>query len=361
MHNRNLMSHNIALEIIESGVKIPSLPASAQQLLSIAQKPVSKIDIKILDGLIQKDPVLFAQILKLANSPYYTTGRDIVSLRDAIMRIGLSDTISSLYIYLFKNTLPPFPQIKELSDKDYWEEAWACAIVNRRLGDSRLLVESLPGDLYIAGLLHGIGKLILAVYDPKRFYQCIKLTRSSGEPLESAELKIFGTTDALVAEKILESWHLPPNVCAAVGYYQHPESAEPEYREIAALTQFAAALVKIAKDADNPENNTDKIQNGQPSQFSSLDLLDNTYISKNGLSLLAEKEQQQKIVSEIISILKMKSSETQTRETGKAIPQKSLKESASDSVKPPSSYTSGSASPPEKRGLFSWLRTFFGR
>lgn len=348
MDYKNIMANTIALEIIESGTKIPSLPASTQRLLAIAQQPVDKIDIKELEQLIQKDPVLFVQILNLANSSYYGTGRETVGLRNAIMRIGLDETICSLYLYLFKNSLPLFPEIKGVSDKEYWEESWACAVANRRLGDPRLLVESLPGELYIAGLLQGIGKLILAVYNPKAFYECVKITRSSEKSLEEAELEIFGTTDALVAGKIMESWHLPANICAAVRYCQSPESAPPEFREIAALTQFACAIVKIVTAI-----NKEKVDDNSSSAPDLTDLT-NTYISKNSISLLSDRVEQQKIVKEIISILARQSAATQELHHPEDAPKIGVEKPQPDVVRASSSSVS------EKKGFFSWVRRLFG-
>lgn len=344
MSHKNILANSIAMDIIDSKIKIPSLPVSAQQILAIAQQPVDKIEIKILEQLIQKDPILFAQILNLANSSYYGTGREIVGLRNAIMRIGLEETVSSLSLYMFKNSLPVFPQIKGVSDAEYWEESWACAVASRRLGDPRLLVEALPGELYIAGLLQGIGKLILAVYDPKLFYECIKITRSFGKSLEQAELEIFGTTDSLVAYRILESWHLPPNICAAVGYCQSPESAPPEYIEIAALMQFASVIIKIIWDIEKVEQEGERL-----SIATNLEKLDNTYISRNSSSLLADKLEQYKIVKEIKSIVKIQAAATQSP----GIQQSAAEKTARNTLKHLISE------PDTNKGFFPRLISFF--
>ncbi|MBF0233662.1 MAG: HDOD domain-containing protein [Desulfamplus sp.] len=297
MPYKKLMAKIIAQEIIESGIKIPSLPDSAQRIMVMVNTPVDKIDTASLEHIIKNDPILFAQLLKLANSSYYSRGIPVTGLRNAIVRIGLTDTIHYLYMYLFKKTVPTFPNLNGFSDKEYWEEAWACAIANRRLGDPKLLVEVSPGDLYIVGLLQGIGKLILAVYNPEAFEKCIKMTKISGKPLREAELEIFATTDALVAQTILESWHLPDNICAAVGHWQSPESAAPEFREIAALTQFACSIVRIsglvrtcewmARSSDDPF----------------LTDLSNIYLFQNNIYPLARTGKQYRLVQEIVSLL----------------------------------------------------------
>ncbi|MBF0204600.1 MAG: HDOD domain-containing protein [Desulfamplus sp.] len=297
MPYKKMMAKIIAKEIIDSGINIPSLPDSAQFLIDMAQTPVDKIELDLLEKTIKNDPVLFAQLLKLANSSYYSRGIPITGVRNAILRIGLTETMHSLYMYLFKKTVPVFPKLNGFSDKEYWEEAWACAVANRRLGDPALLVTALPGDLYLAGLLQGLGKLILAVYNPESFEKCIKIAQTSGKSLRDIELEIFGTTDALVANSILESWHLPENICAAVEHWHAPEFAAPEHREIAALTQFACSIVRISGLVSTCE----WMEKAGTEPFYTD--LSNIYIFKNNLYPLASTGKQYKLVQEIVSIL----------------------------------------------------------
>ncbi|MBF0377384.1 MAG: HDOD domain-containing protein [Desulfamplus sp.] len=308
MPYNKIMANIIAQDILDSGIKIPSLPASAKSLMDMIQMPVDKIEVNLLEKLIKNDPVLFVQILKLANSSYYSRGVKTTSLRSAIMRIGLTDTLHSLYMYVFKNTLPSFPQLNGFSDKEYWEEAWACAVANRRLGDPNLLVKSLPGELYIAGLLQGIGKLILAVYNPSSFEQCINIIKTTGQSLSEAELEIFGTTNSLVAYKILESWNLPTNICAAVGYWQTPESVESQYLEIVSLTQLACSIVRISGLVSTFE------WTERASSDPFLTDLSNIYILRTATHPLVTTGKHYKIVQEIVSILEKNLGVTDTED-----------------------------------------------
>jgi len=351
MPYKNIMANIIAQEIIDSGVKIPSLPASAQRLLAIAQQPLDQIEIRMVEQLIQSDPLLSAQILSLANSSYYRiyrTGIDITGIRTAITRIGIADSILSLYMYLFKSILPPFPRLNGFSDKRFWEESWACAIANKRLGDPRLLVEASPGELYIAGLLHGIGRLILAVHDPKAFEKCMKISRERGEPLEEAELEILGTTSALVARKILESWSLPGRICAAVGYWQSPESAEPEYREIAALTQFACSIVSMS--------GVVRTCTGVDGSCTDPPLADiaNTYLLQNGSFAFCSSGKQYKLVQEIVSILEKHFSVTH-RPDSETYEESTQKIGFKQTLRGDVAIKRSSTPLHKRRGFFTWI------
>ena len=233
------IADSMALDSMLSKIPIPPIPANRLQLLSIVRQPNDKIDIHALTKLLSVDPGLFAMVLKLANSSYYRGLEKIISLRGAITRIGLTDTVNAITFYCLQNTLPAFPTIKEFSSEAYWTFSWACAVAARRLGHPNLGMNALPGELYTAGLLHGIGKLMMAIHYPEDFEKCVAKTTKTQQPLHVMEQEIFGTVDGLLASKIMESWNFPDNICAGVAFYQIPELAPPQYREIAGLIQFA--------------------------------------------------------------------------------------------------------------------------
>lgn len=347
-----IIANTIALEILDSGITIPSLPDSAHEILAMTQQPVHRIDIGPLESLIQKDPVLFAQLINLANSPFYRTTVEVTGLRTAIMRIGLIDTINTLNHYLLKKSLPPFPKMEGFSDKAFWEESWACAIANRRLGDPRLTVESLPGELYITGLLSGIGRLILAVYSPTQFNQCLEMARKTRRPLDEMELKVFKTTDALVARHLLEAWHIPKKVCAAVEHWKNPENSDPEHREIAALTQFACAIVRISGVVETCEG----IQYGPHSPC--LEDLSDTYLLKHQSSPIVNINKQYHIVQEIVSILeKQFLPDVATRKESPAPHNAHNQRERKKGIQ--RSATPKTRKKPKKKGWLAWIKSLF--
>ncbi len=280
------------LKIFESGISLPPLPGAGSQLLAFSQQPINEIDVTAFAKLVESDPALCAKVLQLANSSYYGTINKIISLRQAIMHIGLEEMLNAVYLFFCQNSLPKLPIMEGFSGKDYWAHSWACAIANRMLGRPDFLIKTLPGELYIAGLLHGIGKLILAIYRPDDFLQCIRNSREFGQPLAIAEKEIFGTTDSQIAYEIMKSWNLPTNICAAAKFYQTPELADPEFIEIASLTQFAYFIA-----------NTSGI--GNSGDEFCYDLTQ-TWIAKDVNSSLTEVFSQKNLIKDIYSTLHKK-------------------------------------------------------
>ena len=227
-------------EILDSEVQLPSLPGTGIRLLELAQQPINDIDISKLSGLIEADPTLYARVLQLANSAYYRTIHKVTDVHQAIVHIGLEEVLYSIQWLFYQNLLPTFPALKGFNAKGYWDHAWACAAANKMLGSHPGLQTNVPaGELYLAGLFHGTGKLILALYQPEKFQQCLNNSRDYSLPLAESEQEIFGITDTVIASQVLQSWNFPASICAAVQYYTAPMNADPEYQKIAALTQFS--------------------------------------------------------------------------------------------------------------------------
>ena len=245
--------NSMPLESMLSKITIPPLPANRLQLLEITRQPESKIDLKILNKLVSTDPGLFAMVMKLANSSYYRGIEEIISVRSAIARIGLRDTIDAISFFCVQDTLPVFPTTTEFSSEAYWTFSWACAMAARRLGHPNLGMNILPGALYMAGLLHGIGKLMMAIYCPKEFEICLIRSKKMMVPLYKVEQEVFGTINGFIAARIMKSWNFPDTICAGVAFYQKPESAPSEHREMAGLIQFAVELTLQADIGENGE------------------------------------------------------------------------------------------------------------
>ncbi len=240
MDTRKEKAIAITHDFLQSGGDLPFSTEVGSQLFSMSNQPVEKIDVDKFVKLIQLDPGLTTNVLQLANSVYFSGAAKIVSLRRAIVQIGMEEAINFLHVVFYRNSLPEFPEIKGFfSNKDYWSHSWACAIACKSLGHPTIGTKLLPGELYIAGLLHGIGKLILATHRPNEFLQCLRNSVDFQQPLPEAQLDIFGTTDADIAYELLKVWQLPDNIPMAIKYCQRPGEAEKEHREFAGLLQLA--------------------------------------------------------------------------------------------------------------------------
>lgn len=293
MHIRKERAIAIVHDFLQSGGDLPFSAEVRGQLLAISSDPVETIDVDKFVNLVQLDPGLATNVLQLANSVYFSTAAKIVSLRRAIVQIGLEEAINFIQVVLYRSSLPKFPEITGgFSDRDYWNHSWACALACKSLGHPAIGIKLLPGELYIAGLLHGIGKLVLAIHRPYEFLQCLENSVEFQLTMPESQLDIFGTTDADIACELLKVWQLPDNVSMAIKYFQYPGEAEKEYQEFAGLLQLAYVIA-----------NTSGI--GNISDEYNYDV-NETWISQQVYSPLYDKKLRESFIKNIYMVLEKK-------------------------------------------------------
>ena len=331
------IAFSIAQEILSTSINIPTIPANGTKIIAITRQPIDKIDILRFVKLVESDPGLYTRILQLANSPFYAEMDKIVSMRAAITRIGLVEIVSSVCLHFFQKMLPKFPDIKGFSYDDFWSYSWACAVANRRLGHPNLGMGGLPGELYMTGMLHGVGKLLMAIHNPHEFSLCLKKAREFKLPLHQVEKDVFGTTDAFVAAAVLKFWNLPPNICQGVAFHQMPELAPPEHVTIAGLTQFAYVIAGMSGHGCNGDGL------GMDLAATYLGQLPNKF---------SQPEVQQQLVQEIVNSLDGRSDKITRR-----APESQVK--GSGAKKTNITAKTPALIKPAQKGVFGWIKSLW--
>ncbi len=208
-----------------------------------------------------------------------------------------------------------------------------------------------PGELYIAGLLHGIGKLILAILYPFEFTKCIQTAARLKEPLHAVELDEFGTADTNIGSRLLQIWHIPSRVCRGIEFHQNPDLAPEKEKNIAASIQYAytvASMSGIGKTGDG-----------------CVTPLESTWIAGQSGSPLSKNKVQETVVAEILASLNEKSDSFpggshEKQETVSGPENRHLQHQDSSNSRnsiPPEVKSKGVDS--SKPGFFSWIRSLF--
>ncbi len=198
---------------------LPILPDVAARVLSICQDPDG--DPQRLAELIQRDPALAANTLRIANSAAYAAAEPIVSLSQAIARLGLS-TMGDIAIGAAMNAKVFVVPGREGEMLELRRHAAATGIWTRELARHRRRnVEA----AFLSGLMHDVGKPILL--------QAVIDLADGAEVDETILHTWIDELHAQVGARLLESWNLPPWVAAAVAGHHAPERAGA-HRELAA-------------------------------------------------------------------------------------------------------------------------------
>lgn len=230
------------LEMLSAGAELPRLTGAGAELLSIMHVPVAQIEMQRVMTLVESDPTLTAAILRTANSAYFGALREITTVPQAITRIGLEDTMHILSYHCLRGMMPAPKSLPHFSSKDFWVHSWATATAARMLAKPQYLLHTLPGQLYTAGLLHDIGKVILATHLGESFDKACVTAREQSIPIHQAEMEVIGLDHTQLGGRLLDDWNLPHPILGAVGAHHSPEQAKPEVQEITMLIDLADAI-----------------------------------------------------------------------------------------------------------------------
>jgi HD-like signal output (HDOD) protein len=201
---------------------LPSVPKVYSRLVELLNNPECTIeDIGII---VSQDAAMSTQVLKLVNSAFYGFDRKISHPSEAALFLGI-DTIKSMVLgtHLFQpalDRLPPGFSVPRL-----WGRSSACAdaarMIAQALGGDRQSIN----DAYVAGLLHDIGKLLLAANLPDEFGQAAVRAREERISIMTAERAVFGADHAEVGGYYLGLLGLPLPVIDAVTFHHNPSAA----------------------------------------------------------------------------------------------------------------------------------------
>ncbi len=217
------MSTHAASTLIAKLKSIPTLPAVALHVMDITANPNSSAN--DLMGVISTDVSLTTKILKIANSPFYGLTREISSLQHAVTVLGFKEirnlVISSVAFESFKN----LKQHGKFDINKFWRHSFYCALAAKNIAVD-MKIES--NELFVAGLVHDIGKLAIYVTFPTEFMMQLEIMGPLRIKYTSfeAEKDVFGMTHDEVGMKLLKKWMFPETLLTAVGYHHRPQEAD---------------------------------------------------------------------------------------------------------------------------------------
>jgi putative nucleotidyltransferase with HDIG domain len=230
----NSILNNKRLEsIIGSMQQLPSLPKSCMEMREALADPDS--DSHRIARLVERDPAMSAKVLQLVNSAFFGVARNISDINMAITYLGksiLENLVLSVEIFrVFRPTvsIPGF-SLEELHTHAQFTAKMAGHVAGdnaiRRLG-------------MVAGLLHDVGKLVLAEATPEHFARAIAGAKKEKRPLYEIEEELTGVSHAEVGAYLLSMWGIPYLIVEAVAHHHHLERVACEKVDLLASVYFA--------------------------------------------------------------------------------------------------------------------------
>ncbi|MGD9579784.1 MAG: HDOD domain-containing protein [Vampirovibrionia bacterium] len=233
-NNRQLSVEDIS-KLVEKLPAIPQVAIKVSKMLGDFNVSVDQ-----LADTIMLDQSLTTQLLKLCNSAHYGFSRNIVSLKDAVTKLGLETVKCLVFVAISKAALDKEAKGYSLLKGDLWQNSITCAFYARFLAE---LFNYKDHDLaFTAGLLRDIGKLIISEYVDINYDKIIMLVDTAEVTFLRAEEMIIGYNHAQIGAEVLKHWQLPSVLEETVRYHHDFSSAYEHYKDTLIDVKLLAIL-----------------------------------------------------------------------------------------------------------------------
>lgn len=226
---------------------LPPLPALYAELLNSVDDPNASG--RSIGQIISRDVSMTAKILHLANSAFFGVRRSVSDPANAVTVLGLH-TIRNLVLSAGLFSLLDRGAIRSLTQEMIWAHSLETSMLARGLcrleqGDAHSVE-----DAGSAGLLHDVGKIVMALEFGERYDAMLASAQGSGQVLVDLEREALGATHAEVGAYLLGIWGLPAPVVEAVAFH-HDVRQDTVERFGPALAVSVANL--LLRELEDPE------------------------------------------------------------------------------------------------------------
>ena len=214
---------------------LPTLPHVASQVMDLTMS--SKASVRDISKILEGDPSLTSKVLKVANSAFYGLKQQVNSLELALVVLGMGEIGHLVMSVSVFSAFPDIPGKQSFDREGFWIHSSGCGHFARILA-KKLDEPMLGGEVFVGGLLHDIGKILL---DEKRhdvFTDIFNRAINEDRSLYDVEKEVLGFTHAEVGLVLAQMWNLPVSIQEAIAYHHTPEQAEK--------APFTVSIVRVA-------------------------------------------------------------------------------------------------------------------
>ncbi len=226
------VADHLTQQIEEHNIDVPMLPDVASKVLALSNDPDS--DAAQLAKLIQSDQALAGHVMRIANSAAYTPNASMVSLQQAIARLGMS-LISEIALAASLNSkLFRAPGFENRSAR-IWDHALLCGLWGKEI--ARAAKKNVEAS-FLCGLLHSIGR-------PAALQAIAEYVKKQGGKISEDEVALLEDCfHVLFGDVIVRKWEMPVIVQQSVQYYRDYQAATA-HKEQAMIINAAARMASV--------------------------------------------------------------------------------------------------------------------
>lgn len=215
---------------------LPVLPSTVVRLLALERESPSYFD--ELAMVIRSDPALVVKVLAVANSAMYRSGKRVVRIRDAILRLGAETTARVVLARTVTRVFVPHRPV----ERELWVHALRVAHLARHLAAPCDQEVTPSHDAYVCGLLHDLGRFVLMNEAPFALDPMREAAFHKPADMLAAEKVLLGIDHAALGADAARRWGLPPPIVAVIERHHRPTGDLDPLSRMAALVHVADEL-----------------------------------------------------------------------------------------------------------------------
>jgi HD-like signal output (HDOD) protein len=196
-------------------LRLPPFPQVAIRVLQLANNENAQMS--QISSLIASDPAFASEVLSVANSAFYSPRYPSTTVAQAVAMLGanrLQGMCVTVGVRAYLGKSMNLPALRNL-----WRHNLACAILAQRLSASGDID---PDFAYTSGILHDIGRMALAVIQPKAYAELLETHHGPSPSVLAAERELFGWDHCEIGRQLIADWKLPSNFEAVVADHLAP-------------------------------------------------------------------------------------------------------------------------------------------
>lgn len=217
---------------------MPPVPHATMDLMRLLQ--MDDVSMAVLLPKIQYDPGLTANVLALANSAYFGCPGEVGTLREAVVRLGITRLRQLVMASLAAPRLKPAVRGYDMPPDELWRHSVVTAVAAEQLASA--LKMRAPAHTFTAALLHDIGKIVLGTFLEVDVAPIMALASEKELSFEEAEKEVLGIDHAETGTALLAQWSLPHEIVEAIKYHHRPNDLNGD-RTLVDLVHTADMLV----------------------------------------------------------------------------------------------------------------------
>ncbi|EPG72816.1 HDIG domain protein [Leptospira fainei serovar Hurstbridge str. BUT 6] len=229
-------------QLFENEAQLPKISSVVSKVMEMVNRP----DVVIADLAkeISKDPGLTAAVIKLSNSAYYRPTKPVKTVQESLMTLGIKTVREMILLTEAKGILKKDLKGYQVDGESNWMHSLTVAELAMRITVQKKL--KFDKDVaFTAGLLHNIGKVILAEFFPSIILQLRAELQSYEGPYKDLERKYFGYTHEEAGAKLLTKWNFPEELVEVANFYTEPEKAV-KFPELVSVVHIAHCVVILS-------------------------------------------------------------------------------------------------------------------